>query len=252
MRTHVQEGEKVVSANEVNTDSKDEQIVAPSRRIEQSRGRQEERPRKRRKTQEAAVPKERVRRTVSIKLRSPNARARTKMKARRLILEADNNTESRTAASQGRPNLEAGTELNEETLGREKEVPVTKDLRTFAVSPTPLVSRRATRKEKGKAIMTEDVPPRRDQVTSAGIRMRVPLETPADVLAMSSDTEEDPVALEKVVERIVEDVVGETAAPQKVMSPRTSTGTVILETGEDPSAKEIKSQVLNAVDVHYG
>ncbi|OAE28746.1 hypothetical protein AXG93_1617s1310 [Marchantia polymorpha subsp. ruderalis] len=90
-----------------------------------------------------------------IKLRSPNARARTKMKARRLILEADNSTESRAAIPRGRPNLEAGIEWNEKTVVREKEVLVKMDLRTSAMSSTPVVSSRITRKEKVKAIMTE-------------------------------------------------------------------------------------------------
>ncbi|OAE22512.1 hypothetical protein AXG93_4855s1050 [Marchantia polymorpha subsp. ruderalis] len=71
-----------------------------------------------------------------------------------------------------------------------------------------------TRKKKGKVIMTKEVPTRRDQVTSAGTRVRVPLEKPAKVLAVSSNIEEDPVALEKIAEKIVENVVGETTAPQ--------------------------------------
>ncbi|OAE26462.1 hypothetical protein AXG93_815s1240 [Marchantia polymorpha subsp. ruderalis] len=124
-----------------------------------------------------------------------------------------------------------------------------KELQTSAVSPTPLVSRRATRKEKGKVIMMEEVTPGRNQVASTSIRMRVPLEKPTKVLKVSLDTEVD---LEKVADRIVEDVVGETAAPQKVVSPRMSTRTVTLETGEDHLAEEIQSQVLNAADVLCG
>ncbi|OAE18260.1 hypothetical protein AXG93_723s1120 [Marchantia polymorpha subsp. ruderalis] len=112
----------------------------------------------------------------SVKLRSPNARVRTKMKARRLILKEESSTETRAAALRGRPNLEAGLELKEETVVREKEVPAEKDLWTSAV---PLVS----------------------------IMMMVPLEKPYEVLAVSSDTEEDHLALEKVAERAVEDVV---------------------------------------------
>lgn len=63
--------------------------------------------------------------------------------------------------------------------------------------------------------------------------MKAPLERPVKVLAVSSDTEEDPVALKKVVKRAVEDVGAEAFAPQKVRSPWTSTGTVILESGKD-------------------
>ncbi|OAE24322.1 hypothetical protein AXG93_4835s1000 [Marchantia polymorpha subsp. ruderalis] len=182
---------------------------------------EEERSQKR-KIQEVVVTEERVRRTVFIKLRSPNARARTKMKARRLILEANSSTESRAAASQERLNPEAETELNKEIVVREKEVPVEKNLWISAVSPTTKVTRRDTRKEQDKAIMTEEVPLGRNQVPSAGIRMRVPLKKPAKVLALSSDNKKDPMALEKVAEKVVEDVVEETAAPQKMVSPRWS------------------------------
>ncbi|OAE21953.1 hypothetical protein AXG93_242s1360 [Marchantia polymorpha subsp. ruderalis] len=136
------------------------------------------------------------------------------MKGRRLILEADNNTESRAAVSRGRPTPEAGAKLN---MMREKEAPVKKERWTSAVSPTPVVSSRVTRKEKGKAIMTEEVPPGRDEITSAGIRMKTPLERPAEVLTMSSNIEDDPVALEKVFERAVEDVGGEACGPQKYL-----------------------------------
>ncbi|OAE22462.1 hypothetical protein AXG93_3348s1200 [Marchantia polymorpha subsp. ruderalis] len=83
------------------------------------------------------------------------------MKARRLILEADSSTESSAAASRGGFTPEAGAELN---MMRKKEAPMQKDLQTSAVSPTPVVSSRATRKEKDKAIMTEEVPPGRDKV----------------------------------------------------------------------------------------
>ncbi|OAE22617.1 hypothetical protein AXG93_169s1000 [Marchantia polymorpha subsp. ruderalis] len=138
------------------------------------------------------------------------------MKARRLILEADSSTESR------------------------------------AVSPTPVVSSRATKKEKGKAIMTEEVPPGRNKVPLAGIRMKAPFERPVEVLAVSSDIEADPMALEKVAERTVEDVVEEAFAPQKVVSPRTSTRMVILEPSKDPLAEETKLQVLSVVDVLCG
>lgn len=152
----------------------------------------------------------------------------------------------------GHPNLKTRTELNGETEVREKEVPMEENLRTYVVSPTLVVSRRCTRKEKGKGVVRKEVPPERDQVPSAGIRIMVYVEKPAKVLAVSSDTEEDPLAMEKVTKRVVEDIVGEAVAPQKVVSPRTSTGTVILETGKDPSAEEIQSQVLNAADVLCG
>ncbi|OAE18878.1 hypothetical protein AXG93_3022s1020 [Marchantia polymorpha subsp. ruderalis] len=65
--------------------------------------------------------------------------------------------------------------------------------------------------------MTEDVPLGRDKVPLVGIRMKAPFERPAEVLAMSSDTKEDLVALEKVAMRAIEDVGGEAFALQKVL-----------------------------------
>lgn len=72
--------------------------------------------------------------------------------------------------------------------------------------------RRATRKEKKKDIMTEEGNSEWNQVLSAEARVSAPLEKLAKVLTMSSDTEEDPVALEKVVERVVEGIKGEATA----------------------------------------
>ncbi|OAE23227.1 hypothetical protein AXG93_4670s1000 [Marchantia polymorpha subsp. ruderalis] len=152
LQTKAQEGEEVVSANEVNTDAEDEPISSPPQRRERPRGRHESRPRKRRRTHEVVVSEERIRRAVLIKLRSSNSRARSKMKARRLILEADSSTESRAAASRGRPTPKAGAEVN---MVREKEATVEKDLRTSEMRTTPVVLSRAMTKEKSKAIMME-------------------------------------------------------------------------------------------------
>ncbi|OAE30458.1 hypothetical protein AXG93_942s1010 [Marchantia polymorpha subsp. ruderalis] len=91
----VKEGKEVVSAKEVITDPEDEQISSPPQRIERPMGRHESQPRKRRRIHEVAMSKERVCRAVPIKLRSPNSRDGSKMKARRLIMEADSSTESR-------------------------------------------------------------------------------------------------------------------------------------------------------------
>ncbi|OAE29940.1 hypothetical protein AXG93_773s1810 [Marchantia polymorpha subsp. ruderalis] len=67
-------------------------------------------------------------------------------------LEANISTESKVATSRGRFTPKARAELN---MVSEKKAPMEKDFRTSAVSLTPIVSGRATRKEKGKAIMTE-------------------------------------------------------------------------------------------------
>lgn len=66
---------------------------------------------------------------------------------------------------------------------------------------------------------------------------------------MSSNTEEDLVVLEQVAAKAVEDVEAAESGSQKVASPRTFTGTVILKTGKDPSAEEVQSQVLSAADM---
>ncbi|OAE33758.1 hypothetical protein AXG93_483s1000 [Marchantia polymorpha subsp. ruderalis] len=51
----------------------------------------------------------------------------SKMKAKRLILEADSSTESRAVVSRGRPTRETGAEVN---TVREKEAPVEREPRT--------------------------------------------------------------------------------------------------------------------------
>lgn len=60
------------------------------------------------------------------------------------------------------------------------------------------------------------------------------------------------MAPEKIAERVVEGVEGEITAHPPVASPRTSTGTVIFETGEDLSAEEIQSGGVNVADVLCG
>ncbi|OAE20308.1 hypothetical protein AXG93_1084s1000 [Marchantia polymorpha subsp. ruderalis] len=127
------------------------------------------------------------------------------MKPRRLILEADSSTKSRVAVSRWRPTQEAGGEVN---TVREKEALMEKEPWTSEVRSTPVASSWAQRKDKGKAVLTEEVS-----------------------------------------EKAIENAGGEAYGPQKVASPRTSTGTVILETGEDHSAEEAQSQAFSAADV---
>ncbi|OAE27677.1 hypothetical protein AXG93_3137s1170 [Marchantia polymorpha subsp. ruderalis] len=178
--------------------------------------------------------------------------SRTKVKAIRLIVEANSNTESGVDASQGRPDSKVVAELEAETAVAEKYVPFEKYLLTSVVRPTPVVKHRATRKEKGKAIMTEEGTLGRDQVHSAEAKVRISLEKSAEVLKVSSDTEEDPVALKKIAMKIGDDIEGDTSAQPLVASPRTSTGTVILKTGEDSLAEEIQSKGVNVADVLCG
>ncbi|OAE26261.1 hypothetical protein AXG93_3667s1050 [Marchantia polymorpha subsp. ruderalis] len=79
-----------------------------------------------------------------------------------------------------------------------------------------------------------------------------PSEKKIEVLIVSSDTEEDPVSLEKIVDRVVEGVAREATLQQPVASELTSMGTIILEIIEDPSMEEIQSGGINAADVMCG
>ncbi|OAE23326.1 hypothetical protein AXG93_1164s1000 [Marchantia polymorpha subsp. ruderalis] len=59
----------------------------------------------------------------------------------------------------------------------------------------------------------------------------------------------NPAALEEVVAKAVDDVGGVACGPQKVVTSRTSIGTVTLETGEEPSAEEAQSQALSVANI---
>lgn len=69
------------------------------------------------------------------------------------------------------------------------------------------------------------------------------------MLTVSLDTEEDSAALEKIAERVIEDVAGEATAQQPMVSPRTSTRMVILETSKDPSSEEVNVADVLSVQV---
>ncbi|OAE24378.1 hypothetical protein AXG93_4343s1470 [Marchantia polymorpha subsp. ruderalis] len=97
--------------------------------------------------------------------------------------------------------------------------------------------------------MIEEGTPKRNQVPSAKAKVSASSGKPLEVLTVSSDTEEDPVALQKIAEEEVEGIAGKATAQQPMTSPRTSTERVILETGEDPSAKEIQSERINVGNV---
>ncbi|OAE21683.1 hypothetical protein AXG93_4170s1240 [Marchantia polymorpha subsp. ruderalis] len=103
------------------------------------------------------------------------------MKARRLILEADNSTESGAALSRGRPIREGRAEAN---TRREKEASAKMGSWTSEVRSTPVAQSQFTRKEKGKAVMTVEVPPRQDEVSLASIMMKTPLKRTAEVFSL--------------------------------------------------------------------
>ncbi|OAE26658.1 hypothetical protein AXG93_2725s1000 [Marchantia polymorpha subsp. ruderalis] len=59
----------------------------------------------------------------------------------------------------------------------------------------------------------------------------------------------DPISLEELVDREAEGVARDATKQSAAASPRTSTGTIILETGNDPLAEETQSGGINAADV---
>lgn len=122
------------------------------------------------------MTKERERRSVLTKFRTPNAKAMTKVKARRLILEADSSTESSVDASQGCHTLEEEAELEVETVVRDKDGPLEKDLQTSEKRYSAGMKRRATRKEKGKNIMTDEGTQERNQVPLAEAKVSAHME----------------------------------------------------------------------------
>ncbi|OAE22020.1 hypothetical protein AXG93_4780s1010 [Marchantia polymorpha subsp. ruderalis] len=113
-------------------------------------------------------------------------------------------------------------------------------------------------KVKARPLILEDVSSTESSVVALQGRLtsaEAPSEKPLEVLTVltvSLDTEKDLVALEKIVKRVVEGVAAEATAQHQVVSPRTSTRTVILETGEDPLEEEIQSERVNAADVLCG
>ncbi|OAE21092.1 hypothetical protein AXG93_3661s1170 [Marchantia polymorpha subsp. ruderalis] len=241
-----QEVDEVVLTNEINSDFEGKPRSSPKQRRKRPRGRQDLQPRKKRRIDEAVVAEKRLQRTAPIAMRSSDFRARSKMKVRRLILEKDSSPESRSTARKECHGQEA---RSAEKSAREKKESIRKKTYLTEDWSTSVEQPRASKKDKGKAILTEDVPLRRKDAPVGSTRTKEPQDQAAEVLTVFSDTEEDPVALEEVAAKAVEDVAAAESGPQKVTSPRTSTDTVILETGEEPSGDETQSPVLGAADV---
>ncbi|OAE34875.1 hypothetical protein AXG93_1587s1060 [Marchantia polymorpha subsp. ruderalis] len=190
LSTHAYDGDEILSANEVDTDQEDQQINSHPGKTDGLRDRREERPQKRMRLKEVVVFEVRDRRTVHTKLKTPNALTKTQVKARRLILEDGSSTKSSVVASQGRLTSAKWAKLEAKTTVREKDGSSDSKMRLLTV-----VERRATRKEKGKAIMTEEGIPERNPIPSAEARVNVPSEKPLEVLTVSSDIKEYSVAL---------------------------------------------------------
>ncbi|OAE29585.1 hypothetical protein AXG93_4003s1060 [Marchantia polymorpha subsp. ruderalis] len=204
--------EEVVLANEVNSDLEGEPLSSPQQRRKRPRGRHDSQPRKKRRIDEATVDEVRLHRTALFAMRAPDFRARSKMKARRLILDDDSSHESKRTVRKDCSNQEAR-------------------------------SVKKAAKNKGKVILTEDVPLKRRGEPEERTQREGPRAEAAELLSVYSDTEEDPVALEEVAAKAVEDMAAAECEPQKGTSHRTSTYTIILEKGEEPSAEETQSAV---------
>ncbi|OAE22614.1 hypothetical protein AXG93_2272s1000 [Marchantia polymorpha subsp. ruderalis] len=124
----VKDGDKILSANEFDTNPEEEQFALPLGRTDGFKGRGKEWLQKRRKLQEVAVSKMQDCRSLPTKLRTPNARAKTKVKAQRLILEDDSSTESSVAVLQDRLTLAKWAQLEVYTAVKEKDGPSEKNL----------------------------------------------------------------------------------------------------------------------------
>lgn len=157
------------------------------------------------------------------------------MKVKRLIQEEDSITKTRRVAMRECPAQEARPA---EKAVKEKENSMRKKPCITEDQSTAVEQSRASKKDKGNAILTEDVLLRQNEVLVESTRTKDPREEAVEVLTVSLDTEEDLVALEEVAAKAVEDVAAAKSGPQKVISPRTSTDTVILEMDEEPSADD--------------
>ncbi|OAE30476.1 hypothetical protein AXG93_942s1190 [Marchantia polymorpha subsp. ruderalis] len=197
------------------------------------------------------VEQEGEERTVFFEMRAPDSRARSKMKARRLILDDDSSPESGRTVRKNCSNQEA---RSVEKAAQSKDEPIKKKSCTEKGRSTSVEKSRASRRafEKSRAsraILTEDVPLKRRYVPEEKTQWEEPRAEAAEVLTVSSDTKEDPVALEEVAAKAVEDVAAAEGEPQKATSSWTSTDTIILEKSEEPSVEKTQSAALNAVDV---
>ncbi|OAE21339.1 hypothetical protein AXG93_1675s1010 [Marchantia polymorpha subsp. ruderalis] len=115
------------------------------------------------------------------------------------------------------PSQEGPREGEEVMAAREKEKLVGRKPRIIEERSTPVKPQRASKKDKGKAVLIEEVLMRQNEVPLEGIRMKVSPERAAEVLTMSSHIEEDLVASEEVVAKAVKDEAAAKSGPQKVL-----------------------------------
>ncbi|OAE21824.1 hypothetical protein AXG93_1855s1050 [Marchantia polymorpha subsp. ruderalis] len=161
-----------------------------------------------RRIDETAVQEERLQRTALIAMRTPDFRALSKMKARRLVLTDDSSPESRRTLRKDCPSQEA----------RSVEKAAC-NLRADSHSDrsTIVEKSQASRRKKGTYILTEDVPLKRRDVLEEKTRREEPRDQAAEVLTVSSETKQDLLALKEVAAKAVEDVAAAESEPQKVL-----------------------------------
>lgn len=100
-----------------------------------------------------------------------------------------------------------------EKATRAKEEPIRKKSGFEEDWSTSIEKSQASRRDKGKAILFEDVPLNRRDVPVERTRPEEPRDQAAEVMTVSSDTEENLVALEEVAARAVEDVAAAESEP---------------------------------------
>lgn len=204
-------------ANKVNLDLEGKSQSSPQQKRKRTRGRQDSQLRKMRRIDKTAVQEERLQRTALIAMRTPDFRARSKMKAWRLVLTDDSSPESRRTLRKDCSSQEA---RSVEKAARGKEEPIRKKSCSEEDRSTIVEKSQASRREKGKSILTEDVPLKRRDVLEERTRREQPRDQAAEVLTVSSETKEDLLALEEVAAKAVEDVAAAESELQKVTSPR--------------------------------
>ncbi|OAE35513.1 hypothetical protein AXG93_2987s1000 [Marchantia polymorpha subsp. ruderalis] len=160
--THVVDGDESRSANEVDIDQEKTQLALPLATAD---------------------------RPVPTKLRSANVRARTKMKAKRLLIDDDGSTEGSVAASQGRLTLAKWVELEAEIAGIEEEGTSEKDLWCSELRPSAVLKEDTLKEVKEKEADTRIKTSNWKPEPLARTIVYTPLRKKSlEVLAVSSDT----------------------------------------------------------------
>ncbi|OAE27501.1 hypothetical protein AXG93_4610s1000 [Marchantia polymorpha subsp. ruderalis] len=126
------------------------------------------------------------------------------MKVRRLVLDDDSYPESRRIV---RKDCSSQETWSVEKAAKSKDEPIRKKSCTKEGRSTSVEKSQALRRDKGKAMLIEDVPLKRRDVHVERTQRKGLRAEAAEVLTVSSHTEKDPVALEEVAAKAMEAVV---------------------------------------------